>query len=395
LIWVIKDKLTAHLKFKPKEETMYIRLLIILSFFIMLGCHSQDKYEIIWECVRVSPDGKFMVAAAMNGYIYTSEPDDEGEVGLLWEKKEDSGRHTWTGLALADNGRIAACVKYGHIYTSNNYGETWTVRNVKELGERSWSAIAINGSTIAATVSAELKLDLDELEPDIKESDIEHGTIYVSTNFGVDWTEHKIDMAILDELEIDFDIEDLTFNWRAITILSSGKIIAACSPGLIFTYPNLIFPWLPLFVHPSSKLELELWTSTASSSDGTKLIASHAGSMSADEIWGDSRLYISKDSGNTWEECNINHVITSDTKWSNVTSSEDGQYLAATVYGGYIYTSSDGGDSWTARLTDNYRLWYSISSCREGKTLIASNYDGSVYFSTNFGSSWTKCKIDE
>jgi photosystem II stability/assembly factor-like uncharacterized protein len=69
--------------------------------------------------------------------------------------------------------------------------------------------------------------------------------------------------------------------------------------------------------------------------------------------------------------------------------------LAATLYGGYIFTSLNGGTSWESKITDQPRNWYSISSSDDGQKLIASNYDGSVYFSTDSGENWTECNIDK
>jgi photosystem II stability/assembly factor-like uncharacterized protein len=156
--------------------------------------------------------------------------------------------------------------------------------------------------------------------------------------------------------------------------------------------------WLPLFVNTSGKFKLELWTSISSSSDGIKLIASHAGYMAADpvtniETWNESKLYKSSDSGATWEKCNVGYTMGNNINWSCVTSSEDGKNLAATVYGGYIYISSNGGVSWYQSSGSPYQNWHSISSSADGQILIASNYDESVYISNDGGNTWDKCSI--
>jgi hypothetical protein len=57
--------------------------------------------------------------------------------------------------------------------------------------------------------------------------------------------------------------------------------------------------------------------------------------------------------------------------WYSITSSSDGTKLAAVVYGGYIYTSTDSGVSWTATSTDANRYWMSITSSSDGTKLAA------------------------
>src|SRR3546814_1654537 len=49
--------------------------------------------------------------------------------------------------------------------------------------------------------------------------------------------------------------------------------------------------------------------------------------------------------------------------------SADGSKLAASVFGGQIYTSTDNGASWTAR--ESNRWWASIASSADGTKLVA------------------------
>jgi photosystem II stability/assembly factor-like uncharacterized protein len=81
--------------------------------------------------------------------------------------------------------------------------------------------------------------------------------------------------------------------------------------------------------------------------------------------------------------------VASSSNWYSITSSSDGTKLAAVVYGGYIYTSTDSGASWTARQTDTNRNWISITSSSDGTKLAAVVYGGYIYTSTDSGVSWT------
>jgi len=64
-------------------------------------------------------------------------------------------------------------------------------------------------------------------------------------------------------------------------------------------------------------------------------------------------------------------------------------HLAAVVYGGQIYTSSNYGSTWTLQRASQSTTWTSIASDSTGQYLVASVYSGSIYTSTNYGATWT------
>ena len=57
--------------------------------------------------------------------------------------------------------------------------------------------------------------------------------------------------------------------------------------------------------------------------------------------------------------------------WYSITSSSDGTRLAAVVYNGYIYTSTDSGATWTEQTAAGSRRWTSITSSADGTRLSA------------------------
>ena len=80
----------------------------------------------------------------------------------------------------------------------------------------------------------------------------------------------------------------------------------------------------------------------------------------------------------------------SNRNWQSIASSAYGTKLAAVVYGGQIYTSTDSGVSWTARMTDANRNWQCIASSADGTKLAAGvNSAGQIYTSTDSGVTWT------
>lgn len=71
--------------------------------------------------------------------------------------------------------------------------------------------------------------------------------------------------------------------------------------------------------------------------------------------------------------------------WQDIASSADGGKLAAGVYGGYIYTSSDAGVTWTAQTAAGSRNWRSIAMSSDGSKLVAGVYSGSIYLAAQEG----------
>jgi hypothetical protein len=113
------------------------------------------------------------------------------------------------------------------------------------------------------------------------------------------------------------------------------------------------------------------WDSIASSSDGSKLVAS---------AFGDG-VYISMDSGLTWTETN-----STSGNWRCVACSADGSKLFAARYGGGIYTNSANG--WGIGGSTANSNWISVACSSDGSKLVAAINAGGVYTSTNAGATW-------
>lgn len=68
--------------------------------------------------------------------------------------------------------------------------------------------------------------------------------------------------------------------------------------------------------------------------------------------------------------------------WWSITSSSDGTHLAAVVYGGDIYASSDSGATWSDETTTVWtpsNSWISIASSADGTHLSAAENGGDVF----------------
>lgn len=115
----------------------------------------------------------------------------------------------------------------------------------------------------------------------------------------------------------------------------------------------------------------------ACSADGMKLAMAAYG----------RKISISSDGGETWTE------RASEQRWNAIAMSEDGTRLVAVVgTGGQIHTSADSGVTWTAR--ESSRDWYTVACSASGTHMLASTYGGRLYVSSDSGATWTERESD-
>jgi len=126
--------------------------------------------------------------------------------------------------------------------------------------------------------------------------------------------------------------------------------------------------------------------SIASSADGSKLVA-----------LGFAPIYASTNSGATWIQ--ITDPAGPVDSLFFVTMSSDGNKLAATTAGGFIYTSTNFGLTWVSNSVPTLNL-ISIASSADGDKLVVvtgvktrfslmPETNGPIYVSTNSGTTWT------
>ncbi len=177
------------------------------------------------------------------------------------------------------------------------------------------------------------------------------GRIYTSANYGAAWTSRATNRL-----------------WSGLASSSDGtKLVATIKEGPIFTSTDSGANW-------TERASNRRWDSVASSSDGTKLVAGIEGGT----------LFTSSDSGMTWTQRE------SARNWTSVASSSDGTKLVAVARADQIFTSKDSGATWVAR--DSARLWRSVSSSSDGTRLAAAVYSSSndswIYLSSDSGATW-------
>ena len=165
--------------------------------------------------------------------------------------------------------------------------------------------------------------------------------------------------------------------YTSIASSSDGtKLVAAMGWGGVYTSSDSGATWTLTSVPPGT------YSYVASSSDGTRLVAANRS----------GGIYTSSDSGATW-------VVTSapGTDWQGVASSADGTKLVAVVYGsgrsdGSIWVSSNSGSTWS-QTSAPAANWMAVASSADGTKLVAAinqSFEGGIYTSSDSGGTWTQ-----
>jgi hypothetical protein len=162
---------------------------------------------------------------------------------------------------------------------------------------------------------------------------------------------------------------DATRNWRSVASSSDGsKLVAVVNNGFIYTSTDSGVNWTARMID-TNRSWVSVASSSASSSDGTKLVAAVGGLTNGN-------IYTSTDSGVTW----VLQSSAGTRLWSSVASSSDGTKLVAAVAGGLtpgnIYTSADSGLNWTLQSSAGTRVWNSVASSADASKLFAASSVG-------------------
>ena len=98
------------------------------------------------SAVASSSDGAGLIAAESSGYLYTST-----NFGVSWTQRTTAGNRSWAAVASSSDGQIlVAAASEGYIFISGDYGETWTKQT--SAGSRNWYSLwlSLDGTKILA-----------------------------------------------------------------------------------------------------------------------------------------------------------------------------------------------------------------------------------------------------
>jgi hypothetical protein len=311
-----------------------------------------------WQSVASSDDGSKIVAVVNDGYIYTST-----DSGATWTEQTTPGQRYWFSVSSSFDGtKLAAIAVGGYIYTSTDSGVTWTEQTL--AGSRNWQSISssADGTKLAAVVA--------------------NGYIYTSTDSGVAWTEQ---------------VASGQRDWRSVASSADGiRLVSVVNDGYIYTYGLILAPTIttnPTNIISTSSITFNHYINTEhtvygieycnsgisiSSCTYNNTIATSSGT-STNFVFGNYtiqvdnlihnnyyhvRTFAENSAGRTYSNeeillLNYQPFIqennSGNKNWQSISSSADGTRLAAVVYGGYIYTSTDSGVTWTQRTSAGQR----------------------------------------
>ena len=195
------------------------------------------------------------------------------------------------------------------------------------------------------------------------------GYLYTSNDYGLTWSA---------------DTSAGNQTWTAITLSADGRSGAATTgPGCIYLYKQLAptpAPTLAPTVNPGTlipicSMGITPWSSVASSDLGDKLVASD----------GYGLLYTSSDGGYTWTGVSS----LGNQSWTSVASSSNGSVLVGVTSTGGVYTSVNAGLSWTVQAGAPNVTWSSVASDGEGRAIVATARSGQIWTSQDGGVSWS------
>lgn len=197
------------------------------------------------------------------------------------------------------------------------------------------------------------------------------GQPYVSSNSGVTWTKR-----IFNAPGVPSNIE-LGQRWSSTAMSADGSVIFATSRdsfgGYLISSSDLGATWT---IRDNTNSPGG-WASIACSADGTKVVGART----------TGTLFTSTNSGQTFTA----RLTDATRTWSDVASSADGaKLIAAESGGGQIWTSTDSGATWTARPSAGSRSWTAVASSADGVRLAAVVSGGKLYVSADSGVTWTE-----
>lgn len=269
--------------------------------------------------LAVSNDGTHMTTGGIGTYIYTSE-----DYGVTWTERPSVGVRDWVSCAISEDGRYQMIgVSDGFLYISNDFGTTWTAKLTDV--NRVWTALAmsLDGSYQTAVCTT--------------------GYIYTSANYGGTWTSKVFDAAR---------------DWFTLAMSADGRIQTAyTSTGGVFLYISEDYgaTWVQTTLGFGME-DLDM------SADGQYLIAGDEG----------GGVWISDDYAATWQMTSLPSGVAYD--WF-VTMSDDGRTQTAVAGDKGIWTSSDYGTTWLYHGYSGITFIYPDMS-GDGQTQALAEYNG-------------------
>ena len=263
--------------------------------------------------------------------------------------------YTYNFITLSSNGKyqvVLPSTSNKNPYLSNDYGYTWK---------------AISSVLTESYINAVMSSSGQHISITRKKNTSYRPLIYTSNDYGITWN----------------NVYPLPEN-----ILNLDGYIAMSSNGQNQTY---ILPSYGIYVSSDYGINWVnkssgniAWSGVSISSSGKYQLATSNQSPGS--------IYLSDDSGNTWNIINTDISMNYPPKinWKDSAISSTGQYM--TIISGAdgnssIYKTINYGSNWI--VTGPSGDWTSITMDSSGQNQYVTNNGGEIYYSNNFASTWT------
>ncbi|CAN2227354.1 Sialidase_non-viral domain containing protein [Candidatus Nanopelagicaceae bacterium] len=266
----------------------------------------------------------------------------------------------WRGLASSSDGsRIAAISTVGQLWTSTNSGTTWESHTaLSTIGTSTWQNIVTNASGETLTVASG------------------NGSVYSSGDFGTTWTATNLTGP--------------SGALYGVTTSADGKILAVCdlNSNKVLVSTNAGLSWSD--EGPSGTVTGN-FRNVVLSGDGLTLAAIASGG----NIW-TAKYSPTTTPKWTWRDTGIS-AGSAPAAWRGLSISSNGNFIAASAYGGKIYVSSDSGTNWSVPSgfdTLGNIVWQRITMSQDGR-YISATVGSYIYSSRDFGATVTRFSAPE
>jgi len=146
---------------------------------------SNQNFNVQWLCISMSNNGQYQTAIARNEYIYTSN-----NYGLTWvQNLTTSNNNIWSSVCVSETGQYQTAVVNGYdnhvnngfIYQSSNYGVIW---NVTFPYNNCWTYVAMSNNGQYQT-AVSLLIDNTSDPNNVL------GHVFNSDDYGNTWTKNN------------------------------------------------------------------------------------------------------------------------------------------------------------------------------------------------------------
>jgi hypothetical protein len=261
----------------------------------------------------------------------------------------------WRGFAGSSDGTKLFTSSESYIYTSTDSGLTWVKGTRAPIGSGGNYTTFWKGFSSSSDGTKIITATYDT-------NNNSYGKIYTSTDSGVTWLQRSV---------VSFTNNTV---WNAFTINSNGTRMIAFYDSAIYYSTNSGETW------DSVNLTGPTINRVVSSSDGIRVVGTANG----------TNVYISTNYGTNFSPYNISG---SAEVWRAIGMSSDGAKIVigsiGSGLGGYIYNSTDYGQTWTPRPGIGTGVWEAFASSSDGTKIVTGNAsNGYIYTSITSGESW-------